>query len=304
MSKYNKKSPPLKYAHFFSAAFAVGLSLFPLITVAKHETDDPLSRTLTEIETHLNARLGATIIDTESGKVWSHRADERFPMTSTFKAFACAGLLARIDAGKEDPNRRVVVHEDDLVTYSPVTEQRVGGDGMTLSELCEAAMSMSDNTAANIILGTLGGPDGFTRFMRSLGDDITRLDRWETALNEAMPDDPRDSTTPEAIARSLQELVLGTKLSPSSRQQLENWLVGNKVGGPLLRAGLPANWRIADRTGAGGYGSRSIVAVIWPPERKPAVVAIYITETEASMDERNAGIAEIGRMLATLLGPA
>lgn len=278
-----------------------GLILSPRLVVAADKSDDDLSRTLTEIETRLGARLGATIVDTETGKRWNRRPDERFPLTSTFKAFACAAVLARVDSGDEDLNRLVVFQKSDLVTYSPVTELRIGSDGMRLSELCEAAMSMSDNSAGNMVLDSIGGPEGLTKFMRSIGDKTTRLDRRETELNEATPGDLRDTTTPNAIAESLQNLVLGDKLSPSSRRQLEGWLIANKVGGPLLRAGLPADWRVADRTGAGGHGSRSIVAVIWPPQRKPVVAAIYITGTEASMDECNAAIADIGRVLAKTL---
>lgn len=280
------------------STLAAGIISYSGVAVAAPGSDDALSRKLAEIETRLGARLGAAIIDTETGKRWTHRPDERFPITSTFKAFACAGVLARVDAGKEDLNRSITFQKSDLVTYSPVTEKHVGGKGMKLSEICEATMSMSDNSAGNLALDSLGGPEGFTKFMRSIGDDVTRLDRRETNLNEATPGDPRDTTTPNAIAKSLQKLVLGDALSPNSRQQLEDWLVGNKVGGPLLRAGLPENWRIGDRTGAGGHGSRSIVAVIWPPQRKPIVAAIYITATKASMDDRNAAIAEIGRTLA------
>jgi beta-lactamase class A len=297
--------PKQKKSRTFSVAaramFGVGMILCSMSAVAAHGSDDALSRKFVEIETRLGARLGATIIDTHTGKRWTHRSDERFPLTSTFKAFACAGLLARVDAGEEDPNRLVVFQKSDLVSYSPVTEKRVGSEGMTLSELCEAATSLSDNSAGNMVLDSLGGPAGFTKFMRSIGDDVTRLDRKETGLNEAVPGDSRDTTTPNAIARTLQNLILGDKLSLHSRHQLENWLVSNQVGGPLLRAGLPEDWRIADRTGAGGHGSRSIVAVVWPPQQKPLVVAIYITGTEASIDDRNAAIAEIGRTLAKIL---
>jgi beta-lactamase class A len=162
---------------------------------------------------------------------------------------------------------------------------------------------MSDNTAANIVLKSLGGPEDFTAFIRSIGDEKTRLDRWETELNEATPGDPRDTTTPAAALKSLQKLVLGKALSETSRSQLERWMIGNKVGGPLLRASLPEDWKIGDRTGAGGHGSRSVVAVIWPPNRKAVVAAIYLTETEASMEERNQAIAEIGSVLVKALTP-
>ena len=262
---------------------------------------DVLMDTVKRVEDRLDARVGIAIYDEQTGKNWQYHADDRFPMTSTFKALACAGVLARVDAGEEDLDRVIMVRQSDLVTYSPVTEKRVGDPGMKLSEMCEAALSVSDNTAANAVLDSLDGPQGFTRFMRSIGDEVTRLDRRETGLNEAVPGDPRDTTTPNAIAAGLRKLVLGDVLTPASRQRLTDWLIGNKVGDALLRAGVPKDWRVADKTGGGGHGSRSIVAVMWPPHRKPVIAAIYITETDASFDARNAAIAEIGGALKAAL---
>ncbi len=143
------------------------------------------------------------------------------------------------------------------------------------------------------MLERIGGPEGLTGYLRSIGDATTRLDRREPELNEAAPGDPRDTTTPEAIANSLRRLVLGNALSASSRSQLTEWLVADEVGGPLLRTGLPADWRIGDRTGAGGHGSRGVVAVIWPPGRAPIIAAVYVTGTDATMDQRNQAIAEL-----------
>jgi beta-lactamase class A len=281
---------------------AMGGVLLAEVTAASGNKAEVLSKKLVEIEARLGGRLGVAVLDTGTGQEWRHRENERFPLNSTFKAFACAGLLARVDAKEETLQRKISFQKSDLVTYSPVTEKHVGA-GMTLSELCGAAMTMSDNTAANMVLKNLGGPESFTAFMRSIGDEKTRLDRWETELNEARPGDPRDTTTPAAALKSLQKLVLGKELSETSRNQLERWMIRNKVGGPLLRASLPEDWGIGDRTGAGGHGSRSVVAVIWPPNRKPVVAAIYLTETEASMEERNQAIAEIGSVLVKALTP-
>ncbi|ORE94780.1 class A beta-lactamase [Aurantimonas sp. 22II-16-19i] len=279
---------------------AVMLAAAPLAAGPSHAEDGAITETIAAVEKRLGARVGAMIVDTQSGQTWSHRAQERFPLNSTFKAFACAAVLAEVDAGKAALDQHITFTADDLVTYSPVTEQRVE-TGMTLGEICDAAMTTSDNTAGNLVIESLGGPDGVTRFMRQIGDAETRLDRTEPTLNEAAPGDLRDTTTPEAAATSLRELVLGDALSPRSRRQLEAWLLGNKVGDPLLRAGLPKDWTIADRTGAGGHGSRSIVAIAWPPERKPVVAAIYLTGTEASMEARSAAIAEIGTAIARSL---
>lgn len=272
----------------------------PLAHAQSGQQDDLVSAAIEKAESALGARVGAMIVDTQSGKTWTVRAKERFPLNSTFKAFACAAVLGRVDAGEAALDRQITFTADDLVTYSPVTETRVE-TGMTLGEVCDAAMTMSDNTAGNLVIESLGGPDGVTRFMREIGDEETRLDRTEPTLNEATPGDPRDTTTPEAAVSSLRKLVLGDALSPPSRRQLESWLVGNKVGDPLLRAGFPKDWKIADRTGAGGHGSRSIIAVAWPPERRPIVAAIYLTGTEASMEARSAAIADIGKAIAASL---
>lgn len=264
-------------------------------------SDDGLNDTLASLEARLGARLGVSILDTGSGRRWGYREDERFPMCSTFKVLACAALLARVDEGRESLDRRVRFGTDELVTYSPVTERHAGGDGMTLEALCEATMTLSDNTAANLILAAMEGPGSVTGFARSLGDEITRLDRWETELNEATPGDPRDTTTPAAMVDSLRELFLGERLSESSRIRLTEWFVASRTGDARLRAGLPRDWRVGDRTGSGERGTANNVAVIWPGDREPVVVSVYLTETEAPPAARDAAIAEIGRALTAAL---
>ena len=171
---------------------------------------------------------------------------------------------------------------------------------MTLAELCEAAMTRSDNTAGNLILRSLGGPAFATAFARSLGDKMTRLDRWETDLNEATPGDPRDTTTPSAMAPLLRKLLLEKQLSRKSREQLIAWLVANTTGDARLRAGLPSDRRIADKTGTGERGTANDIAAIWPPQRKPFVVSVFVTDTKASLAVRNAKIASIGREVTQL----
>lgn len=258
---------------------------------------NPLLEMVRAVEQRLDARVGVALYDPATGETWSYQGDDRFPITSTFKTLACAALLSRVEKGVEDLDRRVAFTEDDLVTYSPVTETRTGEPGMTLEELCEATMTTSDNSAANFVLEALGGPDSVTGFARDLGDTITRLDRTETTLNEATPGDPRDTTTPNAMVNNLRKLVLGDTLTNGSRDTLTSWLRGNRVSDNLLRAVTPQDWKIGDRSGAGGYGSRSITAVLWPPNREPLVLAIYITETEATFDERNSAIADIGHVV-------
>lgn len=286
----------------FASSLVAGSFVFMICTVPfsvrAQDTDDQIFQTLRTLEKRLDARIGLAVMDSETGRNWNYRSDERFPMTSTFKALACAAILYRVDQQQENLSRKVVFSNRDLVTYSPVTEKYSGEPGMTIGALCDATMSLSDNTAGNLILDALGGPDGVTTFLRGMGDEITRLDRREPNLNEGIPGDVRDTTTPAAIAQDLHGLVLGSVLSEKSRKQLKDWLVGNQVGGPLIRSGMPETWIIGDRTGAGGYGSRANIGVVWPTGQKPVVVAIYITETTASFDARNAAIAEIGGAIA------
>lgn len=285
----------------FAALAGAALAL-PAAARAEAGRSDAFAARLAEIERGLEARLGVAVLDTGSGRRWAHRAGERFPLCSTFKVLAGGAVLARVDAGQESLDRRIRFTADEIVTYSPVTERQAGGAGMALAALCEAAITRSDNTAGNLLLKTLGGPPGLTAFARAIGDTETRLDRWETALNEATPGDPRDTTTPAAMAGSLRTLVLGNRLSAPSRARLAAWLVANKTGDAKLRAGVPKGWRVGDKTGGGNHGTMNDVAILWPPGRRPVVVAVYITETEASFETRNAAIAAIARALVSALG--
>jgi beta-lactamase class A len=262
---------------------------------------DALEASLAKIEVESGGRLGVAVLDTSNGALTGHRIDERFPMCSTFKTLAAAAILARIDTGKEQLARRVAVEQKDILSYAPITKQHVGQD-MTVAELCEAAITLSDNTAANLLLASLGGPSAITAYARSLGDDITRLDRIEPELNEATPGDPRDTTTPAAMAKNLKLLATGTALSAASRDQLIAWLVGCKTGDAKLRAGLPKNWRVGDKTGSGDHGSSNDAAVIWPDGKPPVIVTSYFTETTAPDDKRNAAHAAVGRTVAAAFG--
>jgi beta-lactamase class A len=271
------------------------LSLHAIADDAQSE----LQRGLTALERKHGGRLGVAILDSASGKLVTQRGDERFALCSTFKFLAAALVLLRIDRQEESLTRRVVYSKDDLVTYSPTTEKHVEG-GLTISEICEAAMVLSDNTAGNLLLDSFGGPMGLTAFMRSLGDTVSRLDRRETELNEATPGDPRDTTTPRAMLDMLRKIVLGSLLSASSREQLIAWLIANKTGNRRLRAGVPQGWRVGDKTGGGSNGATNDIAVIWPPDRAPILVAAYYAEARATDDERNAVLAEVGRLATTV----
>ena len=252
-----------------------------------------------EIERSVGGRLGVAVLDTGDGRLHGHRLDERFPMCSTFKWLAAACVLNRVDAGQEQLDRRIRFGREALVSYAPVAEKHADGSGMTVGELCEAAVTVSDNAAANLLLKSLGGPAGLTRYLRTLGDTVTRLDRVEPALNESLPGDPRDTTTPRAMAEDLRAALLGDALRPESREQLVRWMQATRTNAHRLGAQLPEGWRLGSKTGTGARGSTNDVGVYWPPGRPPIVVAVYLTNTRAPEDERNGAIARVARAVTS-----
>lgn len=254
------------------------------------------------IEKASGGRLGVAVLDTATGAEASYRGHERFPMCSTFKVLAVGAILAKVDTGTERLDRVIQFEKKDLVPYSPITSQHVGRPGMTLGAICAAGLDYSDNTAANLMLTALGGPPAITRFARSLGDTMTRLDRWEVALNEALPGDPRDTTTPLDMASDLRKLALGRVLSAASRQRLVGWMLNCKTGDARLRAGVPKDWRVADKTGSGDYGTANDVAILWPPHHAPVIATVYLTDTRLFGEARSKPIAEVGRAIAAALG--
>jgi beta-lactamase class A len=250
------------------------------------------------IEAESGGRLGIAVLDTATGRFDGHRLGERFPMCSTFKWLAAALALQRVDAGLERLDRRVAVRREMLVSHSPVSERHVGGNGMSIAELCEAAVLVSDNAAANLLLASFGGPAAITRYARTLGDTQTRLDRTEPALNEARPGDPRDTTTPRSMAIALQSALLGTALSEASRARLVAWMEAVRTGTDRLRDGLPPDWRVADKTGTGARGTTNDVAVVWPPNRAPLVITAYLTDSQADAKRLNAALAAVAHEAA------
>jgi beta-lactamase class A len=262
-----------------------------------------LSDELAAIEARSGGRLGVSVLDTASLARVDHRADERFPLCSTFKILAVAAVLKRADAGREHLDRRIVIRRADLVAYSPVVKDRIG-DAMTLADLCAAAMTESDNTAADLILRSLGGPKAVNAYARTLGDATTHLDNKEPLLNHRKPIGlaRSDTTTPSAMVRDLQALVLGDALTASSRDQLKAWLLGCRTGDRRLRAGLPEDWQCGDKTGSGDNGSTNDVGVLWPPQRPPLIVAAYLTQTAATYDQREAMLADVARAIVAALG--
>ncbi len=284
---------------FGIALMASGLSVQP--KAARASANQRLLDDIKRLESESGGRLGVCVLETATGARHVHRGDERFPMCSTFKVLAAATTLARVDEGKEQLTRRITFPTSALVTYSPVTEKHAGSAGMTIAEICDAAITRSDNTAANLLLAGMGGPPGLTAFARTLGDQATRLDRDEPSLNQALPDDPRDTTTPNAMASNLQALILGTTaLSAASREQLTAWMIANKTGDTRLRAGLAKDWRVGDKTGAGDRGTNNDVAVVWPPNSAPIVIAVYLTGATVSAAQQNATIASVARAVSAM----
>ena len=258
---------------------------------------DTLAAAFARIEQESGGRLGVAVLDTQTGMQSGHRADERFPMCSTFKLLAAAAVLHRVDEKKEQLTRFIPYTKADLLEHAPVTREHVNEGGMTLAALCAAAIEYSDNTAANLLLQTIGGPEGLTRYARSLGDEQTRLDRVEPYLNSAVPGNERDTTTPAAMVADLRALLLGNALSQPSRQFLDSWLAENKTGGDLIRAGLPNDWKIGDKTGRGENGATNDIAIIRPPGKSPIVLAIYFVGSTASPEARLGAIADVARIV-------
>jgi len=256
---------------------------------------------IAHIEKRAGGRLGVSALDTGSGHRIAWRGDERFPMCSTFKLLAVSAVLARVDKGTELLDRWVKYRPPDLLEYAPVTRAHVGDGGMKLGDLAAAAISYSDNTAANLILADLGGPGGATRYVRSLGDEVTRIDRNEPEANTCIPGDPRDTTTPSAMLADLNVLALGHALSNASRTRLVTWLSNWRTRFPRIAAGLPNGWRSAHKMGSGRNGTSNDVAILWPPKRKPILLAVYYTGSTAADAARDAVIADVARIVSATL---
>jgi len=254
------------------------------------------------LELSLGGRIGVSALDTGLGRRIDHRGDERFAMCSTFKWLLAAALLARVDQGTLALLQRIPYTAGDLLSHSPVTRAHLGEGAMDLEGLCAAVVEESDNGAANVLLRTAGGPASVTGYVRSIGDSLTRLDRTEPALNENLPGDPRDTTTPNAMVADVQVVLLGTKLNPVSRERLIGWMKNCRTGLDRLRAGLPQNWSVADKTGTGtGSGPTSAandVAIAWPAGRPPIVIASYISGSPAPLDRQSAAHAQIAQIVA------
>ena len=259
-------------------------------------SDQTVREKLSALEASSGGRLGAVMLEAGGDTVAVYRGAERFPMCSTFKMMLVAAILKQSTVEPDLMERHITFTKDDLVSWSPVTEKHVA-DGMRVTDLCAAAITQSDNTAANLMLKLLNGPQGLTSFARSIGDRSFRLDRWETSLNEALPEDERDTTTPEAMARSLRAIAFDDVLPAPQRNTLLGWLKGNTTGEASIRAGIPADWIAGDKTGSGGFGTTNDIAVLWPVEGQPLILAVYFTQKAQDAPSRKDVIAAATRLI-------
>ncbi|MBU1393774.1 MAG: class A beta-lactamase [Gammaproteobacteria bacterium] len=242
--------------------------------------------------------IGVSVIENSSNNVYSINGDERFSTNSTVKALACAIVLSEVDKNAVSLNDAMMINEQDVVNHSPVMKEFIGKK-VTLADACKATMTYSDNTAANFAIKKSGGPEGITSFLRSMGDDITRADRYEPDLNTNPEGDLRDTSTANAMAANFNKLLLGNILSTQSKEQLKDWMMGNKVADNMLRLVLPTGWEIADRTGANSYGARGIISMVWSESQQPLIISIYIKKENTAIEEREKVISEIGRVIFT-----
>ena len=255
------------------------------------------------LEKASGGRLGVTVLDTGSGRrIAGHRQDERFPMCSTFKSMLVAHVLSLADAGRVSLDTRVPIAEKDLLSYAPVARRHVGKD-LSVRDLCRGTLTTSDNTAANLLLGVSGGPPALTAFLRTQGDTVTRNDRYEPDMNRFAKGDPRDTTSPAAMAASLARFAVGDGLSEKSRLQLADWLIDNQTGDACLRAGVGKRWRVGDKTGSNGEDTRNDIAVLWPRAGgTPWVVTAYLQGASVDDDQRAAVLARVGALADAMIG--
>ncbi|MGA4879668.1 class A beta-lactamase [Streptomyces lydicamycinicus] len=267
-------------------------------TKAAHAGATPKSsaQAFKELERKFDARLGVYAINTGTGREITYHQDERFAHASTFKALAAGAVLQKYSLPGMD--KVITYSRDDLVSNSPITEKHVD-TGMTLRALCDAAVRYSDNTAANLLLDSIGGPKGLDAVLEKLGDHTTRMVRHEPELNDWAPNDTRDTTTPRAFAKDLRTFVLGDTLPRRERAQLTKWLQTNTTGAKLIKAGMPKTWLVGDKTGAGStYGTRNDIAVVWPPHAAPIVVAIMSNRTQKDAKYDDALVAGAASVVA------
>lgn len=255
-------------------------------------------REFAQLEKEFDARLGVYAIDTGTNRIVSYRPNERFAYASTYKALAAGVLLQKNSIDTLD--KLITYTKDDLVTYSPITEKHVD-TGMKLGEIAEATIRYSDNTAGNLLFKEIGGPKGYEKALRKIGDKVTKANRFETELNEATPGDIRDTSTPKALATNLKAFTVGGALSTDKQKILTDWMRGNATGDQLIRAGVPKDWEVGDKSGAASYGTRNDIAIVWPPNRAPIIIAILSSRDKKDATYNNELIAKAAKITTDAL---
>ncbi len=294
---------PLKRSFLLSAITTIFITTCTPIFANTEQTQPlPIEKKIAALEVSMDGRIGVFAINTANNQLIQYRSAERFPIQSTFKVMAVSAILKQSMTNSNLLQQKMTYTKQELVYWSPITEKHLA-DGMTISELCAAAIIFSDNTAINLLMKKLGGLEAVTAFARSIGDSTFRLGNWEAELN-SNPSDLQDTSTPEAMGKSLQQLALGNTLALSQRDQLLGWLKANTTGDSRIRAGVPKGWIVADKTGTGGsYGVTNDIAIIWPPEAPPIIMAIYFsTQNKNDMKKHDDVIASVSRMLISSLG--
>ena len=278
------------------AMLAASPSLFVSPVLADESADF-----FSQHERATGGRIGLYASNLATGHTLASRADERFLMCSTFKVSLVACTLARVDQGQDRLERFISYSASDLLSYAPISRQNLTKGGMTLGAICQAAIELSDNTCANLLLDAIGGPVMLTRFWRTTGDAITRLDHHEPQLNRSSPDDTEDTTTPAAMAGNLRRLLLGDVLSPESRAHLTRWMLNCQTGATLLRAGLPSDWKVADKTGNNGRDALADIAVAWPAPGRPVIICAYTQGGVPKPEQLRIALARIGQLVGKQL---
>ncbi|HEY0684551.1 MAG TPA: class A beta-lactamase [Steroidobacter sp.] len=272
----------------------IGAGLAALYSTAGATRDQQgIVERLAAIRSRIGGRLGVYVFDTHTGGRVGLDYDETFAMASTFKWLLAAAVLAKVERAELRLEQRVTFTEKDILAHAPVTSKHLMQSSLTLRELCAAVVEVSDNTAANLLLRLIEGPEGLTKFVRTSGDDMTRLDRTELALNSNLPGDLRDTTTPRAMVGSMERMLLGTVLSEPSRQMLIQWMINSSTGLRRIRAGLPADWKAGDKTGTGANGAVNDLAMVWPPGRNPILMAVYMSESTQTVETLSAAHAQV-----------
>ncbi|GAC18865.1 class A beta-lactamase [Paraglaciecola arctica] len=274
---------------------------FTVYAMEGEELTAEFTSKISALENNSGGRLGVSVISANGSALYTYRENERFAMCSTFKALLGAAILSKVDSNLESLDRAIPYTTKDILDYAPITKRNLSVGRMTVSELSAASIQYSDNTAANLLLDAIGGPQALTSYLRSIGDNQTRLDRNEPSLNTNITGDLRDTSTPNAMAETLHKVMFGDDLSPASKEQLKAWMFGNTTGANKLKAGFNKFWIVGDKTGSCGNGASNDVAIVYPRGTEAFIISVFYTGSSASNDIKNAVIADVAQITSSAL---